>query len=149
MSRITAARALTAHIARRFIHLITIIALSIFVGVFVLCALLAYFFSAWWWLLLVPFAGLLILFLGLRFVVRFIVGRIHTETLTSEQQKALDEFTNKLERIIEARGTPPFLFVLITIKDLVLYRDITTIRSVISDTTTLRRDYATIERLFN
>lgn len=148
MPRLTAARALTAHIARRFIKLITIVALSIFLAIFVLCALLSYFFSDWWWLLLIPFAVLLVLFLVLRMVLQFIIGKIHTQDLSRVQQQALDEFTDKLERLLEARGTPPFLFVLITLKDLLVHRDITTIRSVISDTTTLKRDYANIEQLF-
>ena len=148
MPHITAARALTAHLARRFVRLATVVALSIFLAILVLCALLSYFFSGWWWLLLIPFTFLFVVFLVLRLVLRFIVGKIHTQDLSRAQRQALDEFTDKLERLVEARGTPPFLFVLITIKDLLLHRDITTIRSVISDTTTLRRDYATIERLF-
>lgn len=148
MSRLTAPRALTAHIANRFIRIATFIAVGIFLTVLLICALLAYYFSAWWWLLLVPFIPLFVLFLIARVIVKFIVRKIHAEHLRKDQKQALDEFTDKIERLIEARGTPPVFFVIISIKDLLLHRDITTIKELIKDTTSLRRDYQQLEALF-
>ena len=148
MPRLTAARALTAHIASRFIRLATFIALGIFIAVFVLCWVLAYFFTGWWWLLLIPFIFLLSIFLIVRLLVLFFVRRIHAEHLRPDQRKALDNFTEKLERLIEARGTPPIFFVFISIKDLLIHRDITTIKELIRDTTSLKRDYQELEQLF-
>ncbi|MES2876638.1 MAG: hypothetical protein V4678_04175 [Patescibacteria group bacterium] len=148
MPQITAARALTAHIAYRFIRLATFVALGIFAAVLLLCWVLAYFFTAWWWLLVVPFAAVLFVFLIIRFIITLLVRRIHAERLRSDQRAALDSFVGKLERLIEARGTPPIFFVLISIKDLLIHRDITTIKELISDTTSLRRDYQELEKLF-
>lgn len=148
MARLTAARALTAHIANRFIRLATFIAAGIFLVILIICALLAYYFSGWWWLLLIPVISLFVIFLGIRLIIQFIVRRIHAENLRSDQKKALDDLTDKIERLIEARGTPPVFFVAISIKDLLVHRDITTIKELIKDTATLRRDYETLERLF-
>ena len=148
MPRLTAARALTAHIAKRFVRLATLVAFGIFGLVVVLCLVLAYFFSAWWWLLLIPFIVLLGFFLIVRLIVSFLIRRIHADTLRPDQKKALDELTGKLERLIEARGTPPIFFVFVSIKDLLLYRDITTIKGIVQDSATLKRDYQALERLF-
>lgn len=148
MPRLTAARALTAHIAKRFVRLATLVAFGIFGLVVVLCWVLAYFFSAWWWLLLIPFIVLLGFFLIVRLIVSFLIRRIHADALRPDQKKALDELTSKLERLIEARGTPPIFFVFVSIKDLLLYRDITTIKGIVQDSATLKRDYQALERLF-
>jgi MFS family permease len=148
MPRLTAARALTAHIAKRFVRLATVIAFGVFGLVFVLCGLLAYFFSGWWWMLLIPFVFLLGIFLVVRFIVSLLIRRIHAEKLRPDQKKALDELTDKLERLIEARGTPPVFFVFISIKDLVLHRDITTVKGIVQDSKTLKRDYDELEKLF-
>lgn len=148
MSRLTLPRALTAHIARRVIRVATFIAFGAFASVVLLCAVLAYFFAGWWWLLLIPFVFLLAMFLVVRIIVTFIVGRIHTDSLTGDQKQGLDDFTAKIERLIEARGTPPIFFALITIKDLLLHKDVTTIKELIHDTATLRRDFENLEKLF-
>jgi len=148
MPRLTAARALTAHIAKRFVRLATLTAFGVFGLAFVLCGVLAYFFTAWWWLLLIPFIILLGIFLLVRLIVAFLIRRIHADTLRPDQKKALDELTDKLERLIEARGTPPIFFVFISIKDLVLHRDVITLKGIVQDSTTLKRDYDALEKLF-
>lgn len=148
MARITAARALTAHLANRFIRFATFIAVGIFLAALLICALLATYFSAWWWLLFIPFVPLFALFLIIRLIVKFIVRRIHADHLRSDQKKALDDFTDKIERLIEARGTPPIFFVIISIKDLLFHRDVTTVKTLIRDTTSLHRDYVALEKLF-
>jgi len=148
MPKLTAARALTAHIAKRFVRLATIIVFVIFIIAMLGSAALAHFFNGWWWLLVVPFILAFGLFLLIRIVILFFVRRIHAEQLTNQQNEALDAFTSKLERLVEARGTPPPIFVLITIKDLVLHRDITTVKELIRDTASFRSDYDKLNELF-
>lgn len=84
----------------------------------------------------------------IRLVVSFLIRRIHADTLRPDQKKALDELTDKLERLIEARGTPPIFFVFISIKDLLVHRDITTLKGIVQDSATLKRDYQKLEKLF-
>ena len=148
MSKLTVARALSAYVARRMMFVATIVALGGFAAAIVACGLLSYFFSAWWWLLALPFAFLLATFFIVRLIVAFVIGRIHSEKLSDEQHQALEEFTDKIQRLLEARATPLPIFALITMKDLVLYRDIKTIRELINDTSGLKNDYEALERMF-
>lgn len=148
MSLLTLPRALTAHVARRVVRIATVSAVFGLAAVFLICYALAYFFSPWWWLLLVPFLVLFGVFLLVRLFIRFLITRLSPDRVTPEQHRALDEFTDKIERILEARSTPLPLIVLISMKDLVFHRDITTIRSVINDSVSLKRDYQVLERMF-
>ena len=148
MSKVTVARALTARTGLRVVRLDTILALSIFGAWLLLTNGLVYFFSPWWWLLLIPALLLLAAFVAVRFIVRLVISRIHAEQLTKPQTEALDGFVDKIQALLEARATPPWVFALICIKDLLLHRDVTTIKSIISSTTHLQRDYKELEKLF-
>jgi uncharacterized membrane protein len=148
MAKITVARAVSAHIARRIIRLVSVIAAVVLAVLLIITWALAHFFSTWWWLLLIPVFILLVVFLVIRFILSFIVRKIHVGNLNQEQKSALDDFTDKLERLIEARGTPPIFFVLLSVKDLLIYRDIKTLKELVRDSTSLKRDYESMERLF-
>ncbi len=148
MSTLTVARALTALIARRVIHIATIITIAVFVIIVILCGVLAYFFSAWWWLLLIPFVGWLVVFLLIRMILVLMIKQIHSERMSKVQRKALNSFIDKLWGLLEARATPIPIIVLICIKDILFYRDITTIKKFIQDSASLKRDYLELEKLF-
>lgn len=148
MSKVTVARALTARFARRFIRFVTVIGLCVVVALLLITLALAHFFSAWWLLLLVPIILLAIILLVIRFIVLMIVKGVHGDTLAKEQRVGLDEFIDKVQRLIEIRATPPWVFAAVTIKDILMHRDITTIKKLISDSANLRRDYQALERLF-
>lgn len=149
MKSLTLPRALTAHVAKRIIRIATYIAVAVVTTVFIICLLLAHFFSAWWWLLIIPFILLFGFFLLVRFFIGFFIRRIHAERLTPEQRSSLDAFVDKIQGLLEARSTPLPLIVLISLKDLLFHRDIVTIRSVINDSVSLKRDYQALERLFS
>ena len=146
--RLTAPRALTTLFARRIVRIATLLALAVAVAVFLLTWVLAYFFSSWWWLLIIPLCILLVLFLIVRIVVMIFIRMIHPNSLTKEQTKAMNGFIDKIQAILEAKSTPLPFVVLICIKDILFHRDITTIKSLIKDTTGLRKEYAEIEKLF-
>ena len=148
VTKLTAARALTAHIAQRVFVIAVIIVVVSFVILLAVIWALAHFVSAWWWLLLVPFLFIFGILSLLGLFIRFIILRIYSQRLRPEQKKALGDFMEKVQGLIEARGTPPQLFILITIKDLVLHRDITTIKKLIRDSSSLKRDFSELERLF-
>ncbi len=148
MTKITVARALTARVARRAVRLATLMALGVFGIIVIIAAGLAYFFSPWWWLLVLPFVVLLSIFAVVRLLIMVLIRQIHGERTTKVQTDALDGFVDKIQQLLEARATPPPLFVAITIKDLLIHRDITTIKKLIADTSGLKRDYEALERLF-
>lgn len=148
MSSVTVARALTARTGLRVVRLVSLIAAVVFGAWLLLVISLVYFFSPWWWFLLLPAGVLAVLFVLIRLFIRFIIGRIHAERLSQPQIQALDGFVDKIQALLEARATPPWVFALICIKDLVLHRDVTTIKSIISSTATLKHDYQELEKLF-
>lgn len=148
MSKITVMRALTARFARRFIRLadllVGVVTIALTAGVWTL----AYFFSAWWWLLILPVIFLLGVYMIVRLIVAVIVSRVHVGQLSKQQRVALDDFTDKVQQVLEARATPLPIIALICIKDIVVHRDLTTVRKIISETAGLRRDYQNLEKLF-
>jgi len=83
-----------------------------------------------------------------RLLVLLVIRRVHAKHLNKAQREGLDAFVDKLQAIAEARATPWPLIIAICLKDLVLHRDITTIKQLIRDTATLREDYKMLERLF-
>jgi hypothetical protein len=149
MAHVLFARALAAHIARRFVRIATIMALVFMTVLLLLTYALAYFSSPWWWLLLIPIS----LFVAIVFVVRlslsFIIRRMYPRQLSPEQSGQLDLFVDKIQSLLEARSTPFPFIVLLCIKDLLLHRDLVTIRSIINDSTGLTHDYRKLEKLFN
>jgi ABC-type multidrug transport system fused ATPase/permease subunit len=148
MPKVTVARALTARVASRVLRIATIVAGCGFFVVLLIIWALAYFFSPWWWLLLIPFVVLFTLFLFVRLLVRIVIRRVHGQHLNKTQREGLDSFIDKLQAIAEARATPWPLIIAICLKDLVFHRDITTVKQLINDTTSLRHDYKTLETLF-
>lgn len=148
MSKITVARALTARFARRFVRLADLLVGVASVVLITGTWALAYFLSAWWWLLLLPVLLVLGAYVIIRFIVTFILSRIHVGRLSQEQRTALDAFIDKVQQLIEARATPLPIMAVICIKDILFHRDITTIKRLINDSVGLRRDYAELEKLF-
>lgn len=126
----------------------TVIVFSLFGLILLIVGLLAYFFSALWWLVIIPFLLILSVFIVIRLVALQIIQQLYTDRLTREQKIALAAFNEKIESIVEARATPWPVFVLISVKDLVLHRDLTSIKKLLSDSTSLRSDYHALERLF-
>jgi membrane protein implicated in regulation of membrane protease activity len=148
MSKLIVARAISAHIARRAVRIATMIAVGILFFAFLITAALVYSFSPWWWFLLLPFLLLFGVFMIVRLVARIIISRIHAGRLDKSQREAIDGFVDKILQIVEARATPPWVFVAITVKDIVIHRDITTIKRLVADSAGLRRDYMELEKRF-
>lgn len=146
--RLTAPRALTALVALRAVRFATITAIVVTVMGIIVSATLAYFFTPWWWLLATLFIILFGIFLFVRIICMVIVRIIHPNNLTARQTKAMNEFVNTIQEIIEARSTPLFFVALICIKDVLVHRDIVTIKKLVKDTARLRSNYAKIEKLF-
>lgn len=148
MTKLNAVRALTAYIGRRVVRMTTIVA-GILAGVLlILTWALAHFVSPWWWLLLIPISLLLLVFLTIRFIVLLIVRRIYPNAFRADQSQALRAFSEKIQGLVEARGTPPQLFVFITIKDILIHRDIVTIKKLLRDSVSLKQSFSELEKLF-
>lgn len=145
---IRVARALSAHIARKVIRVAGLILLVIFTTTMLGIWALASFASEWWWLLMLPWGFIAGLALLSWLIARLVARGLYREPLSHLQRQALDGLTEKVQRLLEARATPPVVFVIVSVKDLLLHRDVTTVKQLIRDTASLRSDYTKLRQLF-
>lgn len=145
---IRVARALSARIAQKVVRVAGLIVLSGLIVLFLLTWTLAYFLSSWWWLLLIPIIVLAGISSVAWLIARLVAKGLYRQPLNRAQRMALDDMTDKIQRLLEARATPPVVFVMVSIKDLLLHRDVTTVKQLIRDTASLRADYVKLRQLF-
>ena len=145
-SKIDVLRALSSVIAKRAIFFFLIID-SVFLTLsFIGICLLVYFFSPWWWLLLIIFIPLFIASGIICLLARFVASRLYPAPLSREQRQHLQEFTDKILRLLETKGMGWWWFAAQCVRDLLLYRDLTTLKGLLSDTASLKRDFTELER---
>ncbi len=145
---ITPARAVTAIFMRRMLKIATVVAVIVMGIIILITGTLASFFSSWWWLIVLPFGILFGLFVLARVVALLIVNAIYSHKLSSTQKDKVNEFIDKIQAALEARATPLPLIALICIKDVLIHRDIVTVKKIVHDTANLRSDYTELEKLF-
>lgn len=145
---LTASRALTALIARRTIHTATVIAATAACIGIIITLVLVHFFSPWWWLLALSILTLTVVFFIVRNIVLLIIRKIHPADLTKEQQLAMNTFIDNVQTTIDTGSMSTSLIVFICLKDIVLHRDIVTIKKLIQDTAGLKSEYEKIQKLF-
>ena len=144
--KIDVLRALSSVIAKRAIFLFLIID-SVFLTLsFIGICLLVYFFSPWWWLLLIIFIPLFIASGIIYLLARFVASRIYPAPLSREQRQHLQEFTDKILRLLETKGMGWWWFAVLCVRDLLLYRELRTLKEILSDTTSLKQDFLNLER---
>lgn len=145
-SKINVLRALSSVIAKRAIFFFLIID-SVFLTLsFIGICLLVYFFSPWWWLLLIIFIPLFIASGIIYLLARFVASRIYHAPLSREQRQHLQEFTDKILRLLETKGMGWWWFAALCVRDLLLYRKLRTLKEILSDTTSLKQDFLNLER---
>lgn len=144
--KITVLRAISSVVARRALFAITIVAAIVFAVLLAIIVALAYFFSSWWWLLLVIYIPLLLIVAIVLLVAYFIASKLYSPRLTLDQKRHIQEFTDKLLRLIETRGLGWWWFAALCVRDLLFYRELRTLKGIISDATSLKNDFASLER---
>lgn len=144
-SKITVLRALSVVVARRAIRFFVIATSIIFTLCLIGIGLLVYFFGSWWWLLLVLYLLLLVVAMGIYIVTRFIIWRMYPHRLTREQTKHLQEFSDKIIRLLETRGLGWWWFTAVCLGDVLLYRELRMLKSLLSDAVSLKSAYLELE----
>ena len=145
-SKIDVLRALSSVIAKRAIFFFLIID-SVFLTLsFIGICLLVYFFSPWWWLLLIILIPLFIASGIIYLLAVFIASRLYPAPLSCEQRQHLQEFTDKILRLLETKGIGWWWFAVLCVRDLLLYRELRTLKGILSDTTSLKQDFLNLER---
>ncbi len=145
-SKIDVLRALSSVIAKRAIFFFLIID-SVFLTLsFIGICLLVYFFSPWWWLLLIIFIPLFITSGIIYLLARFVASRLYPAPLSREQRQHLQDFTDKILRLLETKGMGWWWFAVLCVRDLLLYHELRTLKQILSDTTSLKQDFLNLER---
>lgn len=146
--KVTVLRALTARLISRMTRLVTLVATIVIFLLFIGIWALAHYLSAWWWLLVIPLAWLVLAALAFRLILVFISHRLYATKLSNVQRRGLDDFIAKVMDLAEKRSTPPIWFAFICLKDILFHRDITTVKTIMNDSASLKRDFASLETLF-
>lgn len=146
--RVRATRALAAYTASRSLRLVSLIALAVFVVLLGLIWLLAAQVSSWWWVMLIPVLIIGAIVLIIRFIVRRIIRAVYPDPLSKPQRESLDHLTEKVTRLAATRSTPLPVLALLTLKDIVVHRDATTIRGLFNDSRALAGDLRELESQF-
>ncbi len=143
--KINVLRAVTATVARRALLIAAIIVGVALALLFSAIWALAYFVSTWWWLLLAVYVPLLLGAVAILATGRFLIKKLHSQQFSREQKVLLNNFTDKIQRLLETRGMGWPVFALLNVKDLILHRDLRTTKELLADTTSLKRDLAELE----
>lgn len=104
--------------------------------------------SLWWLILVTPvllavLAGMIIL------AVAMVVVRACTPLQTRAQSKAVTGFVDKLERVADVVGTPPFWLLIRIIRDAIRPQENGYIASVAKDSSSVHKDFMALQRLFS
>lgn len=140
-SEIAVARALGAVFVQRMLGLFTVVGLTVSALLLLIVWALATWLSSWWWLLLIIILPLIAIFLFVRLVASFIAKRIYPQRINKSQKASLGGFVDTVQGLLEARVMGWPLFVLISVKDLVLHRELRSLKKLISDTAGLRQEF--------
>ncbi len=146
--KVAAARALGAHLTRQALRLATIFFVSIVAILLLVIGLLAYNFTAWWWVFAIPIIIACLIALVLHWLVRRLASLIYRHPFSRAQRQALNEFTDKVRSLIDAKNTPLPILAIITIKDVLIHKDPRTIRQLIDNSTSLKADLKDLEKHF-
>lgn len=146
--KVATMRALIAYTALKALRLVTVIVLLAFLVVIGVIWGLAYYVSAWWWLFAVPIVLLLCVFFVIRFIAMRTIHLIHRHPFTEQQRNALEVFSDKCKNLIETTSTPMAVHAFYVLRDIILHQDVKTLREAIQDSTSLKKDFTSLEKYF-
>lgn len=146
-TKLAVIRALSFVLARRVLRIASVVVAAVALLLIVLTWVLAAQLSAWWWLLLIPVGAASLVAGGLLVIARLIAGSLYREPLSKAQSEKLRAFADKIQRLAESRGMGWWLLIFLSIKDLLLHRELRTMIELARDATSLRQDFAELERL--
>lgn len=133
-------RALSAFYAKRlFRTALLLIAIIIFLLVGVVW-LLAASFSGWWWLLLIPTAVVALIVGIISVVIWLIIYGLYPKRLSGSHKSLLGQYVQKIEALIEGAGMGVPGFMLVSVKDLLIHRELRTLQELLVHSLSLKSD---------
>lgn len=144
--KINVLRALSKVVAKKAIFLYLILVSVILTLMFICIGLLTYFFSLWWLLLLIIYIPLVTISAIVYIAARLVAHGVYPTPLSREQTQHLQEFTDKILRLLETKGMGWWWFAMLCMRDLVWYRELRTLKNMLHDTTSLKNDFTHLEQ---
>jgi hypothetical protein len=142
----TVIRSIGAEFAGRIFYPIAIIsAVTFAISITAVVWLVTY--SQWWLLLLVPIIMLLCIVSAV-LAVMWLTVRTVTPVQSKPQKKAVKQFVDKLQRVSDAAQTPKVVLLFRIVRDIAAPRADGFIGTIASDTSSLTRDFADLQKLF-
>lgn len=136
----TTLRAVGSVYAKRQIRFGSLVVLALFIVSLILTSILAQSLSSYWWLLLIFILPMALIGLVLFFISYSLAGLLYRTTLTTTQKKLINTYIDKLNSVAEATQLS-FVYIILTIaKDLLLYRELRTLRDIIGNSADLKKD---------
>lgn len=145
---VQAIRAITFTTFRAFFVPLVWIIGGVFGALIVIDILLSILYSSWWLLgliIIVPL-GLIVLAAGL--LIWFIAKRLEPRRLKKSDREQIENFTDKIIRIVEVRATPLPIIVFLIAKDVIRGKKSSYVEGILDDSTSLKRDFTGIVGLF-
>lgn len=149
MVRIATFRALSHVFASRIVRLAGWILLFVAAALLAIIIILTYYVSDLWLLLLVLYIPALLVGVGIYVFARMVLRVIYPHKITATQKRAINAFNDKILHLFEARAIPPWMLVGITLKDLVVHRELTTLKQILHDSMSLKKDFQELEKKLN
>lgn len=141
-SSLLAIRAIASEFANRIYRPIGIIvAIVSFLLIVIMIWLVTV--SAWWWLLAVPIF-VLILVAMLLVTAAGVIIRVVSPKPTKTQKAQVSQFVDKLQRLSEITATPKAFILFRSIKDAVSPSRNGYVQSIVTDSTSLQKDFKEI-----
>jgi membrane protein implicated in regulation of membrane protease activity len=144
--KINVLRALSKVVAKKAIFLYLILVSVILTLMFICIGLLTYFFSLWWLLLLIIYIPLVTISAIVYVAARLIAHGIYPAPLSRKQKQHLQEFTDKILYLLETKGMGWWWFATLCVRDLLVYRELRTLKNILLDTTSLKNDFSNLEQ---
>ena len=149
MARIATFRALSRVFAGRIVRLASWVSLLAAAALLTLIIILAYSVNNLWLLLLIVYIPVTVIGIGIFVAAHVVLRALYPHQLTSSQKRAINAFNDKIVHLLEARAITPWMLAGITLKDLFVHRELTTLRQLLNESTSLKQDFADLEKKLN
>ena len=143
---VTVIRAVVAEFVQRIYLPILIVAIIISVFLAVGSILLT-MVSVWWWILAVPVFILVLVAATVLIVARLVIMSL-TPKQSTTQKFAVKAFVDKLQNLSEITQTPKIVLLFRIVKDAVIVTDDGFLKTTISHSLSLKKDFVHLQQLF-
>jgi hypothetical protein len=145
---ITALRAITAVTLRRILLPLLWVGAGILILAYALTVFLSVGYSGWWTLLLVLLIPLTLVGIVVGVGLWIASGKLFPRSYDKKHKKPIIAFTDKIMGLVENSKTPYPIHLFLIGKDIIRGKESSHLKGMIDDSSSLRRDFDEIRKLF-